>query len=91
MPGWKSSSYECPARIEKTQKDHFGKELAADCRNFLTGLLLFTENEMEFLNRIFDKGEITSELLTDDADRQDRIRRHPLLEWKAMNVREFKK
>jgi hypothetical protein len=21
----------------------------------------------------------------------DRVRRHPLLEWKAMNVREFKK
>jgi hypothetical protein len=46
---------------------------------------------MEFLNQILDKGKIAPELLTDDADMQDRIRRHPLLEWKAMNVREFKK
>lgn len=46
---------------------------------------------MEFLNQVLDKGRITPELLTDDVDLQNRIRRHPLLEWKAMNVREFKK
>ena len=46
---------------------------------------------MEFLNQILDKGKIAPELLTDDTDLQDRIRRHPLLEWKAINVREFKK
>lgn len=46
---------------------------------------------MEFLNQVLDKGKIAPELLTDDKDMQDRIRRHPLLEWKAMNVREFKK
>ncbi len=79
------------AGIERMQQDHFGKSLVTDCRNLLAGLLPFTENEMEFLNRVLDKGEIDSELLTDDADMQDRIKRHPLLEWKAMNVREFKK
>ena len=77
--------------IERMQKDHFGKSLVADCRNFLAGLLPFTENEMEFLNQVLDKGKLAPELLTDAADMQDRIRRHPLLEWKAMNVREFKK
>lgn len=77
--------------IERIQKDHFSKSLVADCRNFLAGLLPFTDNEMEFLNQVLDKGKIASELLTDDTDMQDRIRRHPLLEWKAMNVREFKK
>lgn len=77
--------------IERIQKDHFGKGLVADCRKFLFGLLPFTDSEMEFLNQILDKGKISPELLTDDADLQDRIRRHPLLEWKAMNVREFKK
>ena len=61
-----------------------------DCRKILSGLLPFTENEMEFLNQVLDKGKITPELLTDDADMQDRIRRHPLLEWKAMNVRAYK-
>jgi len=46
---------------------------------------------MEFLNRVLDKGEIGPELLTDDKELQNRIKRHPLLEWKAVNVREFKK
>ena len=77
--------------IERIQKDHFGKSLVADCRNFLSGLLPFTKNEMEFLDQVLDKGKIAPELLIADADMQDRIRRHPLLEWKAMNVREFKK
>ena len=77
--------------IERIQKDNFGKILVTDCRKILSGLLPFTENEMEFLDQVLDKGKIAPELLTDDADMQDRIRRHPLLEWKAMNVREFKK
>ena len=79
------------AGIERIQKDHFGKSLVADCRKILSGLLPFAENEMEFLEQVLDKGKIAPELLTDDADMQDRIRRHPLLEWKAMNVQEFKK
>jgi len=46
---------------------------------------------MEFLNLVLDKGEIAPELLTTDEDLQDRIRRHPLLEWKAVNVKAYKK
>jgi hypothetical protein len=53
--------------------------------------LPFTEAEMEFLNRVLDKGVITPELLTADEDLQDRIKRHPLLEWKALNVRAYKR
>jgi hypothetical protein len=79
------------AGIESIQQDHFGKGLVEDCRNFLTGLLPFTAAEMEFLNRMLDKGEIDPELLTADKDLQDRIRRHPLLEWKAVNVRAYKR
>jgi predicted nucleotidyltransferase component of viral defense system len=77
--------------IERIQQDHFGQGLVEDCSNFLAGLLPFTEAEMEFLNRVLDKGEIAPELLTADTDLQDRIRRHPLLEWKAINVREFRR
>ena len=79
------------AGIERMRQDHFGKDLVEDCRNFLAGLLPFTEAEAEFLNRLLDKGEIGPELLTDDEDLQDRIRRHPLLEWKAVNVRAYKR
>ncbi len=78
------------AGVEGIRRNHFGKGLVEDCRNFLTGLLPFTEAEMEFLNRVLDKGEIGPDLLTADEDLQDRIRRHPLLEWKAVNIRNYK-
>jgi len=77
--------------VESIRKDHFGKDLVEDCRNFLAGLLPFTKAEMKFLNRVLDKGEIGPELLTTDVGLQDRIRRHPLLEWKALNVKAYKK
>jgi len=48
-------------------------------------------NDLEFLNLVLDKGEIAPDLLTADKDLQDRIRRHPLLEWKAVNVKAYKK
>jgi hypothetical protein len=77
--------------IEQIKQGHFIKRLVEDYRNLLAGLLPFTKMEMEFLNRLLDKGVIAPELLTADKDQQDRIIRHPLLEWKAINVREYKK
>jgi hypothetical protein len=79
------------AGSDAIRKDRFGKGLVEDCRNLLAGLLPFTAPEQEFLDRILDKGEIAPELLTGDETLQDRIRRHPLLEWKAVNVRGHKK
>jgi predicted nucleotidyltransferase component of viral defense system len=76
---------------ESKRRDHFSKGLVKDCRNFLAGLLPFTKVEMKFLNRVLDEGEIVPKLLTADKDLQNRIRRHPLLEWKAVNVREYKR
>jgi hypothetical protein len=73
------------------RKERFGENLVADCRHLLAGLLPFTALEKEFLDRILDRGEIAPELLTGDKTLQDRIRRHPLLEWKAINVRGHKK
>ena len=52
--------------------------------HLLEALLPFTATEMEFLDRLLARGEINPELLTADEDLQDRIRRHPLLEWKAL-------
>jgi predicted nucleotidyltransferase component of viral defense system len=67
----------------------YKKGLIEDCRHGLAALLPFTVTEMEFLDLLLDKGEIKPELLTADEGMQDRIKRHPLLEWKALNVREF--
>jgi len=76
--------------LEAMQPSLFVKGLVEDCRNGLKNLLPFTTVELEFLNLILDKGEIALELLTSEKDLQDRIRRHPLLEWKALNVRAYK-
>jgi len=88
MAAW--SSYAAAKRASR-EKDQFGKGLVEDCRSLLARLLLFTSPEQELLDRILDKGEIAPELLTGDETLQERIRRHPLLEWKAVNVRGHKK
>jgi hypothetical protein len=46
---------------------------------------------MEFLNQLLDRGEIDPSLLTSDENLAERIKKHPLIEWKAMNVRQYKK
>ena len=46
-----------------------------------------TEKEIAFLDLILDKGEIDGALLTNDKEIQERINRHPMLHWKALNVR----
>ena len=61
-----------------------------ETRNALDSLLPFTESEKEFLDRLLDYGEIVPSLLTDDEGLAARIRHHPGLEWKALNVRESK-
>jgi len=79
------------AGSQKLRKDPFGKGLVEDCHNLLSSLLPFTAPEQEFLDRILDRGQIAPELLTRDETLLDRIRRHPHLEWKAVNVRSHKK
>ena len=68
----------------------FGNRLVKECRDSLSVVLPFTDSETEFLNLLLDKGEIIPSLLTSDKDLQKLINRHPLLEWKAINVREYK-
>ena len=76
----------------KTVKDsdQYGKSLVGKCKKSLTSLIPFTDSEMEFLNLLLDKGQIRADLLTDDNELQDRIMRHPMLQWKAINVRKHK-
>jgi hypothetical protein len=63
--------------------------LVSDCRDLLSVVLPFEPNEREFLDRLNDRGEIASQLLTRDADLQETIRSHPGLRWKALNVRKL--
>lgn len=61
--------------------------LVEETRAALGTLLPFTAPESDFLDRLLDNGEIIPELVTDDEELADRIRRHPALHWKALNVR----
>ena len=65
----------------------YGDRLVEQCRAGLGALLPFTEAERAFLDLLLDEGRIDSRLLTHDTVLQDRIQAHPLLEWKAQNVR----
>jgi hypothetical protein len=53
-------------------------------------LLAWSAREREFIDRLSDGGEIVSELITDDPVMQALVREQPLLQWKALNVREFR-
>ena len=62
--------------------------LVDETRFLMEALLPFSVDEAEFLNRLLDHGEIKPQLLTDDEPLTARIAQHPLLKWKALNVRQ---
>ena len=68
----------------------YGTQLVNECRKALSLVLPFTETEREFLNSLLDRGEIEPGLLTTDKALQEKIRKQPLLQWKALNVRQHK-
>ena len=68
----------------------YGARLVEECRQALSAVLPFTDAERQFLDLLLDKGEIDSTVLTSDAALQERIQKQPLLEWKALNVRQHK-
>ncbi len=75
---------------DEVEPGEFGRKLVKECREKLDAVLPFSVTEREFLDRLLDEGEIEPSLLTPDKDLQERIGRHPLLEWKALNVKKHK-
>ena len=69
----------------------WARQLVEGCKDSLSVVLPFSESEREFFNRLLDRGQIDPSLLTSDKDLAERIKHHPLIEWKAMNVRQYKK
>lgn len=53
-------------------------------------LLAWSDAEREFIDRLSDHGEIRAELIAADPASQASVREQPLLQWKALNVREFR-
>lgn len=64
--------------------------LVAECRDRLGAVLPFRAEEIEFLDRLNDRGEIAPELLTSDTHMQRLLSGHPGLRWKALNVRKHR-
>ncbi|MGD8700578.1 MAG: nucleotidyl transferase AbiEii/AbiGii toxin family protein [Gemmatimonadales bacterium] len=64
--------------------------IVAECRDRLSLVLPFEANELEFLDRLNERGEIVPELVTDKPDLQANIESHPGLRWKAINVRSLR-
>jgi len=75
---------------EQEGPGQFGRKLIDECRQALSAILPFTKEELGFLNHLLDEGEVKPSLLTDDTGIQDRIKRHPLLAWKALSVQQFR-
>lgn len=65
----------------------YGQKLVEECHEKLAIVYPLSEKEIEFLDLILDKGEINGALLTNDKELRERIDRHPMLHWKALNVR----
>jgi predicted nucleotidyltransferase component of viral defense system len=63
------------------------ERLVAESRAMLAPMVPFAGDELRFLDSIQDHGEIVPELLTTDATLRERIRVHPGLTWKCLNVK----
>jgi len=71
----------------KEQIARWTRLLVDDCRGHVSEVLPLAPNEREFIERLNEKGDIVSELLTGDKAMQATIREHPGLRWKAENVK----
>jgi predicted nucleotidyltransferase component of viral defense system len=69
----------------------WAQKLISECAERLEPLIAFTSAEREFLDRLLDHAEIKPELITTDEGLAERIGQHPLLAWKAENVRKHRK
>lgn len=73
-----------------SEPSEMADRLVEETRQRLEMVLPFSSSESEFLNRLLDHGEIVGALLTRDESLVECINHHPLLKWKAQNVRRFK-
>ena len=76
--------------LAKRKGDDWAQQMITECRSRLQVVLPMAANEIEFLNALLDHGRIEPQLLTSDSEMAARINSHPLLLWKALNVREHK-
>jgi len=68
----------------------WAERMLKECRSGLKKVLPLAKEEKAFLDQLLDEGDIEPSLLTSDSAMIECIRSHPLLQWKALNVRQHK-
>lgn len=81
----------CRAEEDTLSAAELAERIRESVRPAREALLEWSGGERKFLDLLLDEGEIRPELLHGDASVQDRIRRQPMLKWKAAHVREFRR
>ncbi len=61
----------------------WAKKMVEECKSSLSIVLPFKENEIEFLEKLQQHGEIKPELISNNVDFCERVKKHPLLHWRA--------
>lgn len=74
----------------KVDLQSWALDLVSECREGMKRFLPLPAEHLEFLNRLNDHGEIVPELVTRDAGMCALLRAHPMMNWKAVNVRQFR-
>lgn len=64
--------------------------MVSETKEQLTGLVPLSNADLSFLEALLEHGEIRAEFLTADPALQERIQSHPMLNWKALNVRKHR-
>ena len=77
------------AEVENDRE--WAERLVAGTKAGLQRLLPLREAELQFLEILLEKAEIKAELITKDGQQIERINQQPMLHWKALNGRQFKK
>ena len=75
---------------DKTDLPAWSQELVGECRERMAGLLPLPPEHREFLDRLNDQGEIAPELVASDTRMRELLSTHPMMNWKATNVRTFR-
>lgn len=73
--------------IETKKVKQWATNLIKQCKESLSELIKFDMNEKQFLTSLIEQGEIIPELITTDVHLTQLISQHPVLLWKAMNVK----
>ena len=80
-------------KIDLAKRDNpkiWAENILNECKTALNRFLPLSKSEIEFYNKLLEHGEVDATLLTDDEILQARISQNPAIQWKAVNVREYK-